>query len=386
MVDGDGRSFEDGRGDALSAPRDALDGPHDPGPEESPDTGRHDDTAQHHDPAVSTALDRPASSLPEVVATPPTAQHFQDLIALRRQAEESAAAALSERREATSQASRIIEEAMRAAEMLQTEARQTLEQHRSAAETEAAAILERARAEAAEIVQAGAHDVLEAQRLRREAAAERDRVNSELERLRRTAQEELFSEANRHAARMDEIRTRVLHGVEAATVGVRDTVWESTSRPGGRFGDSFTGNVSGPSAAAYLSSTPEPVADPSALDAPSAQSAPAGDPADPAASQPAAPEPAYAPVPEPEPVPEPPAPEPTDDDDSSSFPWLSGETPAASPADDQVVSPESFVTSPPPTPQRDQVEGQGSAPVQPPADSRWERPEPRRRGWRSRRS
>ena len=159
--------------------------------------------------------DAPASALP-------SAQHFQDLIALRREAEESAAAALHERREATSQASRIIEEAMRASETLQSEARQDLERRRATAEAEAAAILERARAEAAEIVRAGENDVREAQRLRLEASAERERINTELERIRRTAQEELFAEANRHAARMDEIRTRVLHGVEAITGGLRE--------------------------------------------------------------------------------------------------------------------------------------------------------------------
>lgn len=392
MVDGDGRSFEGGPGrsdalggpgDALGGPGDALDGPRDalagPEPEE-----------YQYDPTVSTALDRPAASVPDVVTPPPSAQHFQDLIALRREAEESAAAALSERREATSQASRIIEEAMRAAEMLQTEAQQALEQHRSAAEAEAAAILERARAEAAEIVQGGANDVLEAQRLRREAAAERDRVNSELDRLRRTAQEELFSEANRHAARMDEIRTRVLHGVEAATAGVRDTAWESAPRPGGRFGDS----VPGPTAASYLSATPEPIA---------------------------APPPSAAAPPEPT-VPEPPVAEPTEStpaeptrqepvpDDSSSFPWTSddtwfegtNQTPVAEPPLQESSGPESFVVDPPvaapvspsapggspivhpPAPQSEQDARSQASP--PSYDSQRSRSEPRRRGWRSRRS
>lgn len=155
-----------------------------------------------------------------------SAQHFQDWIALRREAEESAAAALHERREATSQASRIIEEAMRASEALQAEAQQELDRRRTAAESEAATILASARAEAAEIVRAGENDVAEAQRLRSEASAERERINGELERIRRTAQEELFAEANRHAARMDEIRTRVLHGVEAITGGLREPVRE----------------------------------------------------------------------------------------------------------------------------------------------------------------
>lgn len=413
MVDGDGRSFEggpgrgdalgelDGPGDALGGTGDALDGPRDA--LSGPETGEY-----QYDPTVSTALDRPSTSVPDTVAAPPSAQHFQDLIALRREAEESAAAALSERREATSQASRIIEEAMRAAEMLQLEAQQALDQHRTAAEAEAAAILERARAEAAEIVQGGANDVLEAQRLRREAAAERDRVNAELDRLRRTAQEELFSEANRHAARMDEIRTRVLHGVEAATTGVRDTVWESGPRPGGRFGDS----VPGPTAASYLSSTPEPIAaPPSALDASAVDAAAPDRPASaetPAAASPA-PEsrPAEAPAAatSPEPVPA-----ETPDDDSSSFPWAADDSwfegsgpqaPVAQPPAHAADVRESFVVDPPVVarPGAPGAPGgpggshvvhppapQASGPVQPPSDPARGRSEPRRRGWRSRRS
>lgn len=180
-------------------------------------------------PEPSASTETPAAAGPAAAGGPEaaeasvsSAQHVQDWIALRREAEEAAAAALHERREATSQASRIIEEAMRASEALQAEAQQELDRRRSAAESEAATILASARAEAAEIIRAGENDVAEAQRLRSEASAERERINSELERIRRTAQEELFAEANRHAARMDEIRTRVLHGVEAITGGLRD--------------------------------------------------------------------------------------------------------------------------------------------------------------------
>lgn len=216
--------------------------------------------------ALDASVPPPADPEPTASSVAPSAQTFQDLIALRREAEESAAAALVERREATTQASRIIEEAMRASESLQAEAQRKLDEQRGAAEAEAATILQQARAEAAEIVKAGENDVLEAQRLRAEANAERERLNSELEKIRRTAQEELFAEANRHAARMDEIRTRVLHGVEAATDGLRDAVRDSAARSDAAFeGASFLQPVepapaipAGPVVAPAAATAPEP--------------------------------------------------------------------------------------------------------------------------------
>lgn len=208
----------------------ALDGP---APQEEPsspaDAPEDAQTDARADAPADAPEDLGVPSAPAAAAVPepapqgqlPSAQQFQDVIALRREAEEAAAAALEERREATAQASRIIEEAMRAAEALHADAQQGLDARRSAADAEAQRIVELAREEAAEIVKRGEDDVLEAQRLRREATAERERLNSELERIRRTAQEELFAEANRHTARMEEIRTRVLHGVEAVTAEIR---------------------------------------------------------------------------------------------------------------------------------------------------------------------
>jgi vacuolar-type H+-ATPase subunit H len=299
-----------------------------------------------------------SSDEPERGTTPaPSAQHFQDVIALRREAEEAAAAALSERREATSQASRIIEEALRAAENLHADAQRSLDEKRTAAETEASTILERARAEAAEIIKAGENDVLEAQRLRREAGAERDRLNAELERIRRTAQEELFAEANRHTARMDEIRTRVLHGVEAATDSLRAS-------------DRGVTRADGEPAAVE--------ARPTFVTPPPAEPA-AAQPATQTAAQPAAPEPTREPTrepthvwspPQPAPAPAAPtapaAPAPTAEDLLSS---LGGTTPAPGiPANAPIT---------PYTP------GSSSAPAVSPDHDRDDEPH-RKRGWRRR--
>lgn len=300
-----------------------------------------------------TALDMPGGTMPAAPEPPPTptetpatgsAQHFQDVIALRREAENAAEAALSERREATSQASRIIEEAMRAAETLRAESERELEQQRTTAQSEAAVILERARSEAAEIIKAGEHDVLEAQRLRREAATERDQINAELERIRRTAQEELFAEANRHAARMDEIRTRVLHGVEAVTGALRGPLHDPVvPRSEGGYGDAVTRSAP----AAYLPPAPEPTHEPAAEQAPQ--------PTPESTYQPTA-EPTYQPTYDP----------------------FAKSTPA------EPVVP-GVVADPPPVEPR-----QYSSPVPPPSvnpsNDAPDEPDRGRRGWRSRRS
>lgn len=331
-----------------------------PGAPEVPEATETQETPEA--PAVPegrlTALDMPGGTMPTAPQPPVTpteapatgaAQQFQDVIALRREAENAAEAALSERREATSQASRIIEEAMRAAETLRLESERDLELQRSAAQTEAAVILERARTEASEIIRAGEHDVLEAQRLRREAATERDQINAELERIRRTAQEELFAEANRHASRMEEIRTRVLHGVEAVTGPLRGPLHDpAEQRTDGGYGDAVTRSAP----AAYLPPAPEPRPEAAAEASREQVSEPTPEPTPERTSEPTY-QPSYDPF-------------------------------ATNPPVEPAVTP-GVVADPPPVEPR-----QYSTPVPPPSvnpsnDTRDE-PDRGRRGWRSRRS
>ncbi|NHA01309.1 hypothetical protein G5V59_19560 [Nocardioides sp. W3-2-3] len=281
--------------------------------------------------ALDTSVPPPADPEPAASSVVPSAQTFQDLIALRREAEESAAAALVERREATTQASRIIEEAMRASESLQAEAqrkaRRAARCRRGGGRHDPGAGPHRGRRDRQGRGERRPGGPATARRGQRRARAPQQRAWRRSAAPRRRS---LFAEANRHAARMDEIRTRVLHGVEAATDGLRDAVRDSAARSDAAFeGASFLQPV-------------EP--------APAIPAGPVVAPAAPAAAATAA-------APEPAPVvPEPPV-------------W---EVPAAP-------------VAPPAAPITPYEPGSAGARIAPTGQDAPDE-EPRRRGWRSRRS